>query len=108
MPRGNGTGPKNGMGPMTGRCAGYCAGNSIPGYMNNGGGRGFFGFGRGLGLGLGGGRGWRNIFRATGLTGRQRADVAAPQQDLNALKQQAENLQNSLDEINRRMDELQK
>lgn len=107
MPRGNGTGP-NGMGPMTGRGDGRCAGNSIPGYMNNGGGRGFFGFGRGLGLGLGGGRGWRNIFRATGLTGRQRAGVAAPQQDLNALKQQAENLQNSLDEINRRMDELQK
>ena len=105
MPRGDRTGP-NGMGPMTGRGAGYCAGNSIPGYMNNVGGQGFFGFGRGLGLGAG--RGWRNIFRATGLTGRQRAGVAAPQQDLTALKQQAENLQNSLDEINRRMDELQK
>ena len=33
MPRGDGTGP-GGMGPMTGRAAGYCAGYSVPGYMN--------------------------------------------------------------------------
>jgi hypothetical protein len=87
MPRGNGTGPM-GMGPMTGRAAGYCAGYSAPGYMNpswgragvpfgpmgypatypyGGGGfygRGFparsfgMGFGRGWGRGAGRGRGW--------------------------------------------------
>jgi len=33
MPRGDGTGPA-GMGPMTGRAAGYCAGYPVPGYMN--------------------------------------------------------------------------
>jgi len=33
MPGGNGTGPA-GMGPMTGRAAGYCAGYPVPGYMN--------------------------------------------------------------------------
>ncbi len=44
MPRGDGTGPA-GMGPMTGRAAGYCAGYPVPGYMNPYGGR--------LGLGYG-------------------------------------------------------
>ena len=34
MPRGNGTGPA-GMGPMTGRGAGYCAGFRIPGVLNS-------------------------------------------------------------------------
>jgi hypothetical protein len=31
MPRGDGTGP-GGLGPMTGRAAGYCAGYSVPGF----------------------------------------------------------------------------
>lgn len=34
MPRGNGTGPM-GMGPRTGRGTGYCAGDKMPGFMNN-------------------------------------------------------------------------
>ena len=51
MPLGDGTGPA-GMGPMTGRAAGYCAGFPVPGYMNPYGGRlalgfGWGGFGRG-------------------------------------------------------------
>ena len=33
MPAGDGTGPL-GVGPMTGRAAGYCAGYPVPGYMN--------------------------------------------------------------------------
>ena len=33
MPRGDRTGPA-GMGPMTGRAAGYCAGYNMPGFMN--------------------------------------------------------------------------
>lgn len=54
MPGGDGTGPV-GLGPMTGRAAGYCAGYSMPGYANPIPGRGWgFGFGRGRG----GGRGW--------------------------------------------------
>lgn len=46
MPRGDGTGPR-GLGPMTGRGAGFCTGYRAPGYMNFGG-RGL-GFGRGRG-----------------------------------------------------------
>ncbi len=38
MPRGDGTGPA-GMGAMTGRAAGYCAGFGVPGYLNPYGGR---------------------------------------------------------------------
>lgn len=33
MPRGDGTGPA-GLGPMTGRGAGYCSGFTVPGYAN--------------------------------------------------------------------------
>ncbi|MBU4263260.1 MAG: DUF5320 domain-containing protein [Proteobacteria bacterium] len=35
MPRGQGTGPM-GMGAMTGRAAGFCAGSSMPGYAIQG------------------------------------------------------------------------
>ncbi|MBA7496340.1 hypothetical protein ES702_06940 [subsurface metagenome] len=54
MPRGDRTGPW-GLGPMTGRAAGYCAGYSVPGFMNP-----IPGFGRGWGRGYGRGfgRGW--------------------------------------------------
>ena len=52
MPRGDGTGPA-GMGPMTGRAAGYCAGYNVPGFMNPYGGRSA-GFAGGLPLGIGG------------------------------------------------------
>ena len=54
MPRGDKTGP-DGLGPMTGRGAGYCAGYSVPGFMNPA--RGFGGGmarrGRGWGRGFG-------------------------------------------------------
>ena len=59
MPRGDGTGPM-GMGPMTGRGAGYCAGFGAPGYMNAGPGwsyRRAFGPGTSFGYGRGRGRG---------------------------------------------------
>ncbi len=69
MPRGNGTGP-NGLGPMTGRAAGYCAGYGLPGYANTalglgfGGGRGMGWGGRGFGFGFGRGFGWNRGFAA--------------------------------------------
>ena len=59
MPRGDRTGPR-GLGPRTGRAAGYCAGYPVPGFMNPtpGYGRGFnFGRGRRRGRGFGGGFG---------------------------------------------------
>ena len=70
MPRGDGTGPQ-GLGPMTGRGAGYCAGYNRPGYTNfSMRGRGFFG--------RGGGYGWRNWARTTGIPGWQRAQMDLP------------------------------
>ena len=127
MPGGDGTGP-GGMGPMTGRAAGYCAGYAAPGYANPVGGRGFRGFGGG-GRGGRGGRGWRNQFYATGLTGWQRAAMGYPafggvmppaatypapfapamggEQELDALKGQAEYLEDALDGIKKRIGELE-
>ncbi len=51
MPRGDRTGP-NGMGPRTGRGAGFCSGFDRPGYLSGGIGTGF-GYGRGMGRGFG-------------------------------------------------------
>ena len=119
MPGGDRTGPA-GMGPMTGRAAGFCAGYPVPGYMNPTGARGFGGRGRGF-WARGGGRGWRNWFYATGLPGWARAGqptwagapfnpavpTIEPEQELAGLKHQAEYLRNSLDEINERIKELE-
>ena len=58
MPRGDRTGP-TGLGPMTGRGLGYCAGYPVPGFMNPGPG---FGLGRGWGRGFGRGFGWRRFW----------------------------------------------
>ena len=60
MPRGNRTGPR-GLGPMTGRAMGYCAGYPVPGYLNPFGGWGS-GLARGYWMGRGGGRGFRRGF----------------------------------------------
>ena len=61
------------MGPMSGRAAGYCAGYGVPGFMNPAYGRG------GMGNGAWGrGRGHRNWYYATGLTGWQRAAMGWP------------------------------
>ena len=72
MPRGDRTGPA-GMGPMTGRAAGYCAGYGMPGFMNPAYGRGAVGYGA-----WGRGRGRRNWYHATGLTGWQREALGWP------------------------------
>ena len=126
MPGGDRTGPL-GMGPMTGRAAGYCAGYQVPGYMNPI-------YGRGYGLGFGrGGWGRRNWFYATGLPGWQRAAYGYPawgvygqglpysgayapygapgmptkEQEMDMLKGQAEYLEKTLSEINKRIQELE-
>jgi len=127
VPRGDGTGPL-GMGPMTGRAAGFCAGYPVPGYMNPIPGRGFgMGFGRGRGFwGRSGGRGWRNWFYATGLPGWPRAAMGWPawgmggrppytptatppsrEQQLEALKSQAEYVESALSELRKRIEELE-
>jgi len=117
MPRGDGTGPM-GMGPMSGRGAGFCAGYGVPGYVNRG-----PGIGMGMGMGRGGGRGRRHWYYATGLTGWQRAAMfqpgpwggygvpagvptASPAQQLDGLKNQAEMLEEELQAIRKQIEEL--
>ena len=109
MPRGDGTGPM-GMGPMTGRGAGYCAGFRTPGFMNPG-----------VGFGGGGiGRGRRNMFYATGMPGWVRggwgypAPMPYPQQEPSAqdekayLENYAKWIEKELDEVKKRVKELEK
>jgi hypothetical protein len=87
MPAGDGTGPM-GLGPMTGRAAGYCAGYGMPGFANPIPGRGFWGrgwwwgyWGRPWGWPCGWwgrGRGWRHWYYATGLPGWARWGYPPP------------------------------
>lgn len=108
MPRGDGSGPM-GMGSMTGRGAGYCAGNTAPGFASAG-----YGFGRGgrcRGF-AGGGYGRRNMFYATGQPGWARfggmnAPISDPDQEANNLKKQAEWLGEELARINSRLETLE-
>jgi hypothetical protein len=124
MPRGDRTGPM-GMGAMTGRAAGYCAGSGVPGYAHPAPGRGFgtgFGSGRAAGgRGAGGfGRRCRNIFHATGHPGGWRAGGYAgiygvpapyakpdPEIEKRSLKSQAEALRSQLDFIQKRLAEME-
>ena len=110
MPGGNRTGPA-GMGPMTGRGAGFCAGFGAPGYANPAGGRGYFGRGRGMGRGRGFGRGFG--FSSVAGAGAYPENVPFVQtltatQELEGLKQQAELLQSSLGQISDRIEQLEK
>jgi len=126
MPYGGRTGPL-GMGPMTGRGAGRCAGYADPGFFNPGPG---LGRGRGRGRGFAGGGGFGRRFRAGGFSGWQPApwgwppvggpgpypmpyDVpfaptASISQELDALKGQAKYFEEALDEIKDRIGELEK
>ena len=102
MPGGDRTGPL-GRGPMTGRGAGYCAGYS---------GQGFWGRGR-----------RRSWFRGWGWPWRRRAAMGYPtagfgwpdmspapamtkEQELEALRGQAEYFEGALGEIKKRLEEL--
>ena len=120
MPGGDRTGPM-GMGPMTGRAAGYCAGYPVPGFMNPMGGRGFggggFGRGGGRGFGRGWGRGWGfgsygypawgEGYGYGGVPAPVPTPVATSGIELDTLKAQAEYFENSLGEIRKRIEELE-
>ncbi len=87
MPGRDGTGPM-GYGPMTGGRRGFCGDAAMP-------------------PGRGGGRGWRNQFYATGLTGWQRAaqagaEATAPTSDApDALSRLDEKLTQVLERLDR-------
>ncbi|MBN2534421.1 MAG: DUF5320 domain-containing protein [Spirochaetales bacterium] len=110
MPGGDGTGPA-GLGPMTGRAAGFCAGYSIPGYANPVWGRG--GFGRGFGRFGGRGRGFRNRFFSAGFAGfgNVYTPYAPPavtvEQEADVLRNQVKYLQDHLNALNQRIQELE-
>ena len=88
---------------MTGRAAGYCAGYGTPGYLNPAGGR----FGGGFG------RGFRNMFYATGLPGWARygyggyVPPAAGADEKQVLTGQADALRAQLDNIQKRLEQLE-
>lgn len=125
MPGGDRTGPA-GLGPMTGRAAGFCAGYSVPGFMNpawGAVGRGWgYGGGGGRGWGFGGGGGWRhrNWYRATGMPGWQPAwPTYAPssmpgfgpfvtkEQEIEVLRNQAKSAEQALDDLRKRIHDLE-
>jgi hypothetical protein len=117
MPGFDGTGP-GGYGPMTGGGRGYCA----PGYGGafrrgfGGGYGGGYGYGRGRGFG----RGWAGAGRGVGFAGRAPVYGAADPgyqwgygpanqgSELEMLRSEADSLSGALDDINRRMQELEK
>ena len=126
MPRGDKTGPA-GMGPMTGRAAGYCTGNAHPGFVtpNPPGFSGRRGFGQ-----MGRGKGHRNWYHRTGMPGWSRYEAGypawggdapypmyddpymveeiAPDQEKGMLLGQAEMLKQHISEIEARLKELEK
>ena len=126
MPRGDRTGPE-GMGPMTGRGAGHCAGYDMPGYAQpfprGGFGRGW-GYGRAPGFGR---RRWRRFWHHPmgypmahpGWAGFGREPAwgmpamtygpytQSPEEELDGLKQQAEWVKNELEAISQRIEEIE-
>ena len=110
MPGGDGTGPA-GMGPMTGRAAGYCAGYSVPGYMNPTVPR--------MGMGWGFRRGWGAGYAPYGAAWPTTPPAFAPgvqpgfgygmtqEQETEVLKNQAQMLSQQLEQINSRLKELE-
>jgi hypothetical protein len=113
MPRGDGTGPA-GMGPMTGRAAGFCAGYPVPGFMNPVGGRGYWGWGRGGGRGFGRGFRWTGAaygYPAWGGAANPYPPFPAQSittgQELQGLKKQAEYFESALEEIKKRIEQFE-
>jgi hypothetical protein len=121
MPRGDRTGP-NGMGSMTGRGAGYCTGNSVPGSMNPLGrqAQGFYrGGGRGGGRGYGRGLGYAapvspyvapaNYPNEDPSLGNDNPDASidSANQRLEMLKNQTDQLEATLKNLNKQIGEIE-
>jgi hypothetical protein len=116
MPRGDQSGPM-GMGPRTGRGLGYCTGSGEPGYMHPGPG---YEYGWGMAWRRGrrgsyrrGGRGWGPMGYGYGPMPYDAPWPVAPvdteaqmEREMMALKSQAGWLQEQLDLIQARMEEL--
>jgi hypothetical protein len=106
MPWGDNTGPL-GMGPMTGRGLGYCAGYGAPGYTQPFPGRGF-GRGRGRGFGPGFGRGfaWRGP-AYPGAAPYPTYQSMTSEQEKQMLQNEAQQLKQALTNIENRLADLE-
>ncbi len=120
MPGGDRTGPM-GLGPRTGRAAGWCSGFPGPGYMNPtpgwgggyGRGRGF-GFRRGWGRGFRGGSyggwgapGWGWPAPYVPAYGYAAPPVETAAEEMEELRAQAKYLESMLDGIRQRLEQLE-
>ena len=103
------------MGPMTGRGLGYCSGSEAPGFGAAASGRGY---GVGFGYGRRGGRGGRwggpAAYRAGWRPGwmswggyPDTAQAASPELERQSLKGQADMLEAELQQIRRRLADLE-
>ena len=106
MPRGDKSGPM-GQGAMTGRAMGYCTGNDVPGYMKE---RPGLGLARGFrgGRNVGMGRGMRRRWNMRNVAPYQEDLAPTKEEERNYLSQQAERLKRTLNEVEQRINELDK
>ena len=110
MPWGDRTGPM-GLGPMTGRASGYCAGYPVPGFMNPYGGSFAFGFGRGFrSWGMGAPWLYGAGYYPTGVPYSPAFPYypTTPEQEIRILKNEAKNLEKELKDIRARIGELER
>ena len=125
MPRGDRTGPR-GLGSMTGRGLGYCAGYDTPGFARGGSrmglGRGWsggrdFGYGRGFGSGRGRGGGYRApIYTPTynqypiGIVPKITPEdqLAMLKQEKDFIELEMKGMKSAIDDISKRITDLEK
>ena len=101
MPRGDRTGPE-GLGPMTGRAAGYCAGFRHAGYASDGPGGYCHDYGRGYGRSYGHGYHW-----GYGARYWPAAGVPLPEESEKLfLEGEITYLEKRLQEVRKRLDDL--
>lgn len=109
MPAGDRTGPA-GLGPMTERAAGFCAGYNAPGCGNPVGG---YGYGRRFGRGYRRGFGWRGFSYAapTPYSGQpyqaNYSQASTAKEEVQYLKEEARGLKNELEVVNQRIKDLE-
>ncbi len=102
MPGFNGTGPMGG-GPVTGGGRGYCTGGGV-GFKS---GCGRQGSGRGRGRGYGGGFRWTGEYPMRNAPRYNAPENVNPADELRMLRAQADQMRSALENIQRRMDELE-
>lgn len=96
MPRGDRTGP-SGMGPMTGRRMGHCAGYPSPGFTNSG-----FGFRHGFG------RRFTQWGQPAYIEPTKEQEIEMLKQEKKTIESEEKIIKEEIAEIKKRIDELSK